>query len=116
MNTKYEPCSICEKYIKGVICDEYKCPVRKMKEENERLKNYNENLLAANVGLSCEMLDEIKKAKTEAIKEFAERLKEKTKTHITMHIYDNGVYKPIAEIFIADIIDNIVKEMKEEQK
>ena len=74
MKSKYEPCSICEKYIEGVICDEYKCPVRKMKDENDRLINYNENLLAANVGLSCSMLDEIKTAKSEAIKEFAEEL------------------------------------------
>ena len=33
-----EPCSICENYINYTICDQDKCPVKKMKEENERLK------------------------------------------------------------------------------
>ena len=33
----YEPCSICEEYIEGVICDKDKCPVGKMKSENEDL-------------------------------------------------------------------------------
>lgn len=32
----YEPCSICEEYIEGVICDKDKCPVWKMKKEIER--------------------------------------------------------------------------------
>lgn len=36
--SKYEPCSICEEYIEGVICDKDKCPVAIMKKENERLK------------------------------------------------------------------------------
>lgn len=32
------PCSICEKYIKGVRCDDKQCPVYLMKQENARLK------------------------------------------------------------------------------
>ncbi len=44
MNTKYEPCSICEEYIKGVVCTQDQCPVAKMKAENERLRKKNERL------------------------------------------------------------------------
>lgn len=33
-----DPCSICENYINYTRCDQDKCPVKKMKEENERLK------------------------------------------------------------------------------
>ena len=38
MNTKHEPCSICEKYMDGIVCDEDECPVAIMKAEIERLK------------------------------------------------------------------------------
>ena len=44
--------------------------IRHLEAEIERLKDYNENLLTANTALSNEILD----IKTEAIKEFAERL------------------------------------------
>lgn len=76
----------------------------RLKQELDRLKNYNENLLAANVGLSCGMLDEIKTAKSEAIKEFAERLKEQA-----YYPYRNSVWM----IVTTDDIDNLVKEMTE---
>lgn len=33
-----EPCRICEEYMEGVICDKDKCPIAKMKAENEALK------------------------------------------------------------------------------
>ena len=39
---KYEPCSICEEYIEGVICDKDKCPVGKMKKELELLHKLQE--------------------------------------------------------------------------
>lgn len=39
-----DPCSICENYINYTICDQDKCPVKKMKEENERFKKENERL------------------------------------------------------------------------
>lgn len=123
MKSKYEPCSICEKYIEGVICDEYKCPVRKMKEENERLRNYNENLLAANVGLSCDMLDEIKKAKTKAIKEFAEMTDKMITEIYNKHIFGNNDLfdeeKEAIMDFSLDVtsgFDDLVKEMTEGEK
>ena len=33
-----DPCKVCEEYINGAICDNDKCPVAKMKAENEALK------------------------------------------------------------------------------
>lgn len=39
MNKRNEPCSICEEFIEGVICDKDKCPVGIMKKEFERLHN-----------------------------------------------------------------------------
>lgn len=106
MNTKYEPCSICEKYMDGVVCYEHKCPVAKMKAEIERLEDYNENLLAANVGLSCGLLDEIQRAKAEAIKEFAERMK----AYLLLRSHGQ-----LSVVSFEDI-DKLVKEMTEEQR
>lgn len=47
--------------------------INRQQEEIERLKGYNENLQAANTALSNEIIE----IKSEAVKEFAERLKEK---------------------------------------
>lgn len=41
--SEYEPCSICEEYIEGVICDKDKCPVWKMKKELDRLHKLQES-------------------------------------------------------------------------
>lgn len=61
------------------------------KAEIERLKGYNENLLSANTALSNEVLE----TKSEAIKEFAERLKKLSRFTNSDKLY----------------IDNLVKEM-----
>lgn len=79
MNDKYEPCSICEEYIEGVICNKDKCPVGRIKKE-------------------------IQTAKAEAIKEFAERLKEKAEYHENGEGWEGYIY-------YADDINNLVKEM-----
>ena len=34
---KKDPCSICERYMDGIECDEKNCPVYEMKHENIRL-------------------------------------------------------------------------------
>lgn len=93
----------------GYVNDCFNCPYRKdefcdtsfprdaldlinrQKAENERLKNYNENLLSANTALSNEVLE----TKSEAIKEFAERLKNLSRFTNSDKLY----------------IDNLVKEM-----
>lgn len=38
------PCSICENYINGVVCDSKECPVYRMKCENKRLRRTITNL------------------------------------------------------------------------
>jgi hypothetical protein len=115
MNTKNEPCSICEKYMDGIACDEHECPVALMKAEIEMLeseidKQYEQakaDILGnmADGGTSCHWCMEQHKA--EAIKEFAERL---------VAIYENDeIYaKPIAHILVMTLfrdIDNLAKEM-----
>ena len=139
--SEYEPCSICEEYIEGVICDKDKCPVWKMKKELDRLHKLQESTGAGGYKIEngkvifCtdmlngyrheyKDLEEIVKElnlymhtdykyielishykhkaqtdKTEAIKEFAERLK-------------CGVPQETGVIRCADV-DNLVKEMTE---
>ena len=65
--------------------------LQEIQAENERLKEYNENLLTANTALSNEILE----IKSEARKEFAERLKVST------------YYKSI---------DDLLEEMEREEK
>lgn len=79
MNTYLDEChddddavTITAKVLRS-IRDNY-CELLRCKKAIERLEGYNQNLLAANVGLSCGMLDEIKAAKSEAVKECAERV------------------------------------------
>ena len=67
----YEPCSICEEYIEGVICDKGQCPVGKMKAENERLKTMHSEM--------CIGLEVIKK---NAYKQFGKFLIDKSKKGI----------------------------------
>lgn len=68
--------------------------INHQKAENDKLKEYNDNLLAANTALSNEILE----AKAEAVKEFAEKFEKKLvelecsmpRSHIlnkTMQIY-----------------------------
>ena len=107
----------CCTYSLGVMCK--KCPskttlqglgcrnklsiatlglINRQKAKIERLQDYNENLQTANTALSNEILE----IKSEAIKEFAERLK-------------CGVPQETGVIRCADV-DNLVKEMTEVQK
>ena len=80
--------------------------INRQKAEIERLQDYNENLQTANTALSNEILE----IKSEAIKEFAERLKEKCyedfqETYSMLCPYDTDID-----------IDNLVKEMTEEKE
>lgn len=111
MNTKNEPCSICEKYMDGVACDEHECPVAIMKAEIERYKSVLPYLEHQNMdfcGVLCDFAEElIDKAKVEAIEEFAERVKDAVDEpkEIDGEVID----------FIIDIINSLVKEMTEDK-
>ena len=102
MSRKIEPCSICERYMDGVICEEKECPVAIMKEEIERLKEKAKGFRE----LWCDAESDLRTAKSEAIKEFAERLR--GKAHFSEDFGE-------AAVACCDI-DNIVKEMTEGEK
>ena len=77
--------------------------INRQKAEVERLKSYKnlyEDLKAENL----ETIKAIKGCKAEAIKEFVERLKEKLKEECSPRVYS----------FLEELIDNLVKEMTEE--
>ena len=93
--------------------------INRQKEEIERLQGYNENLLTANTALSNEILD----IKSESIKEFAERLRNKffnyydgltENTSKSCHNGDSLMFYEVADM-IVDCIDNLVKEMTEDK-
>ena len=65
--------------------------------------------------LWCMAFDDIRTAKSEAIKEFAERLKETITNAINTYYNSNGGGYYLAEDVIEDI-DNLVKEMTEGEK
>ena len=74
MGEKYEPCSICEAYIKDVSCDNNNCPVAKMKAEIARQEE-EIDYWKRNAFKGCMERGRIAEtARSEAIKEFAERL------------------------------------------
>lgn len=72
--------------------------INSQKAEIERLRSMNRAKLATIHDLQIEL----KTAKSEAIKEFAERLKKR--------IYKGGVHPTVEDEFICDI-DNLIKEM-----
>lgn len=100
MNNKYEPCSICELYICGYDCHNYKCPVAKMKAEIERLTEQN-----ARLNKECDhYIDFASTTRAEAIKEFAEKVKENQRA-IFNTIYSKSDY--------CKMIDKLVRETME---
>lgn len=80
MNTKHEPCSICEKYMDGVACDEHECPVAIMKADNDRLEDDNQYL-------QDRRWKELSEVRTEAIKEFADRIGKLLGRYAHIHKY-----------------------------
>ena len=157
----YEPCSICEEYIEGVICDKDKCPVGIMKKELDRLHklqnptktsgyrlengkvvfytnilngyrheyvNLEEVVKELNLQLrgayrNDEVLShykgKLRTAKSEAIKEFAERVKpmmfgyyDCLKESAEGRPYKGDTLMDYEVVdMIEDCIDNLVKEM-----
>ncbi len=108
-----EDCKECPYYTLGHGCLT-KCfgnalaLIKRQKAEIERLESYNENLLAANVGLSCGLLDEIKTARAEAIKEFAEKLKRNTVTMQTVEGYSyNAITRAGIDFFEKQMTEGV---------
>ena len=79
--------------------------IRSQMAEIEKLKAYNENLLSANVAMSCGLLDEIKMARTEAIREFTERIEPK--------LANNTDISAVGYQSVIATIAGLAKEMKE---
>lgn len=98
MNTKHEPCSICEKYMGGVACDEHECPVATMKAELERLKAGEYRYIGRIV----------QNTREEAIEEFAGR--------IEARLANNSNIRMAEYQFVVADINAVAEEMKEEQK
>ena len=92
--------TVCEKAAGIIKCQ--KAEIEDLKSQMEWLTGYNGNLLDANTALS----GEIEICKSEAIKEFAERLKTKLQWDCD---FSNKL------VFENDI-DDLVKEMTEVQK
>lgn len=81
--------------------------INRQKAELERLKSMNQSKL----DIIHDVRADLETAKVEAIKEFAERLKEKMK-NCAMYCSDKHTYYLIG----YPLIDNLVKEMTEERK
>ena len=80
--------------------------IAELQNEIVKLKDYNENLLAANTVLSNEVLESKAKAEVEAHEEFAEKLKEEW--------FCNGYNSP--DVDFDDFISNLLKEMVGEEE
>ena len=77
--------------------------INRQKAEIERLQNYNENLLCMNTDLTNNLLYEVEQAKSEAYKEFAERLK------VVAYVPDLSIVgEPVVDV---EDIDDLVKEL-----
>ena len=99
----YEPCSICEEYIAGVICDKDKCPVALMKNDFEKALKTIDGLLAGQKTL----IEEAKTAESEAIKEFVDKMEEKTFPMLTSATLEK---KEVIYHFL-DILNEVKTEM-----
>lgn len=104
----YEPCSICEEYIEGVICDKDKCPVEIMKKEIERLKKLAlaRHLHIEHLNADIRELKETRysQVKAEAYKDLAEKLKAKKQR---AYIEEEGFLWCVS----VEDIDEVLKEV-----
>lgn len=91
--------------LKNLVIDSLDL-INSQQAEIERLQDFNENLQTGNTALSNEILE----IKSEAIKEFAERLKGRLTGIGRSTIYGNFEYGTIKSYEI----DDLVKEMTEE--
>ena len=99
-------CDLCPLYAECMKGDDlFKITIdliNRLQAENEFLKEYNKNLQTANTTLSNEILD----TKTEAYKEFAEKVKKHQRELFNYSYSENG---------FAKVIDSILKVMVGEQ-
>lgn len=100
MRERIDPCVICEKHMEGVVCDEHECPVAMMKKEFFKL----ETELQVMRGAANSLKMHLQTARAEAIKEFAEKVKENQRA-IFNTIYSKSDY--------CKIIDKLVRETME---
>ena len=117
VNYWYQQCEIAENGNRNF--DEEN---KKLKAEIEKLKNEN-NSMREDITQSVKELKnlgvlyakDISKSKSEAIKEFAESLKEKAHTQPIFDTYCGNKYMgDVSKVYVADI-DNLVKEMVGEE-
>ena len=89
--------------------EEQQAEIERLKENNRVLKYCNE----ANILSNAELRDRLRTAKTEAVKEFANRLKEKA----TTEFWSGFEIKELSSPFVTvKKIDNLVKEMVGEEE
>lgn len=96
-------CALCEKYdCYSEISKNALDLINRQKAEIERLSDYNANLQTANTELSNEIIE----IKSEAIKEFAEKLKQKA---VIPFPYISN------EILFVEDIDEVAKQLMTEE-
>ena len=80
MMNNYEPCEMCDEFVDGGVCDFVsKCPVAKLKSENERLQLELASLRKTHYATVKELyayMNPVEQMKSEAVREFAERMLE----------------------------------------
>lgn len=119
-------CNKCPLYCRVPACTGHLTEaaldlINRQKAENKTLTEYNDNLLSANAALSCNLLDEIKKARTEAIKEIAFRFDRLVTEIYNKHIFGSDLWDTEKEAvmdYSGDItcaFDNLVEEMTEDE-
>lgn len=88
--------------------------INRQKAEIERMKNQNTLLLKK----KCKDINTARKIiKSEAIKEFVKRLKEKVKMYNSEGVDEGDLIDDLLTVGeTVEIIDNLVKEMTEEEK
>lgn len=91
------------------ICEQALVLINRQNAEIERLKSRDEEFLLKNYAFDKYYDEHIRRAKSEAIKEFAERLKWKAHSHSCRYL---GNTYAIQAIGIQDI-DSLVKDMTE---
>ena len=103
---------ICSKLNPTIILD----LINRQKAEIEKLESKNNTLTIDNAILKSiigSLKDDIQTAKSEAIREFAEKLKEKSCNHLVE--YDEGGWSERVSAVKVENIDSLVEEMTSDE-